>query len=93
MRAIDADALIQLFRTCADNDYNKRTPAGSWSDAYEEMILHIEDMPTIETDRKTGMWIREPGRIPECPFCGEYSDDADKHDNGYFCPKCVASLK
>lgn len=54
MRLIDADALIQLLRTCADDDWNKNTPAGTWSSAYEEMILHVEDAPTIE---KKAKWI------------------------------------
>ena len=62
MRLIDAEALIQLLRTCADDDWNKKTPSGSWSDAYEEMILHVEDMPTIEPEPQ---WIPCSERLPD----------------------------
>lgn len=65
MRAIDADALTQLLQTIADDEWNKNTPAGSWSNAYDEMILHVEDMLTIEP---------EP-QIVRCKDCKFYRRD------------------
>ena len=97
MRLIDADALIQLLRTCADDDWNKNTPAGTWSSAYEEMILHVEDAPTIEP--KKGKWIRHDeiknvygGIYIECSECGEkyvvqYMEDEK------FCRNCGADMR
>ena len=37
-----------------------------------------------------GRWIFEPGKIPYCSECKEYSDDGDK--GATFCPWCGARM-
>ena len=37
-----------------------------------------------------GRWIFEPGKIPYCSECKEYSDDGDK--GATFCPWCCARM-
>ena len=36
-------------------------------------------------------WIFEPGKIPKCPVCGRYSDDADTGE-AICCPFCGEKL-
>lgn len=105
MRAIDADALTQLLQTCADDNWNKNTSAGTWSNAYEEMILHVEDMPTIEPERKPGRWIKDKKSSPAkaglsnylCDQCGEcggtWRSDLKPHQFPKFCMWCGAKMK
>lgn len=41
---------------------------------------------------KQAEWIEEKGKIPKCPRCGIYSDDADQgYDN--YCPNCGLTFR
>jgi len=55
MRLIDADALKDHFQSLAYDDWNQGVST-SWADAYRECAEMVDDMPTIEPDRKTGRW-------------------------------------
>ena len=47
----------------------------------------IKDLPAAEVaEVRHGRWIFEPGKIPYCSECKEYSDDGDK--GATFCPWC-----
>ena len=39
---------------------------------------------------RRGRWIFDPGKIPYCSECKEYSDDGDK--GATFCPWCGARM-
>lgn len=41
-------------------------------------------------DARHGKWIFEPGKIPRCSECGEYSDDGDK--GAAICPWCGSRM-
>ena len=47
----------------------------------------IKGLPAAEVaEVRHGRWIFEPGKIPYCSECKEYSDDGDK--GATFCPWC-----
>ena len=51
----------------------------------------IADFPAAEVaEVRHGRWIFEPGKIPYCSECKEYSDDGDK--GATFCPWCGARM-
>ena len=51
----------------------------------------IKDLPAAEVaEVRHGRWIFEPGKIPYCSECKEYSDDGDK--GATFCPWCGARM-
>lgn len=54
----------------------------------------LESQPTISPDSlvKRGRWLNEPGRIPRCSVCMEYSDDADT-GKAICCPFCGALME
>ena len=54
------------------------------SSEIEAMLL---DLPAADVaEVRHGRWIFEPGKIPYCSECKEYSDDGDK--GATFCPWC-----
>ena len=54
------------------------------SSEIEAMLL---DLPAADVaEVRHGRWIFEPGKIPYCSECKEYSDDGDK--GAAFCPWC-----
>ena len=47
----------------------------------------IDALPAADVaEVRHGRWIFEPGKIPYCSECKEYSDDGDK--GATFCPWC-----
>lgn len=47
----------------------------------------IKGIPAADVaEVRHGRWIFEPGKIPYCSECKEYSDDGDK--GATFCPWC-----
>lgn len=51
----------------------------------------IERFPAADVaEVRYGRWIFEPGKIPYCSECKEYSDDGDK--GATFCPWCGARI-
>ena len=53
-RYIDADALIENIKRCANNEWNKGVAPRSWSDAYEAFIDDIEDASTVDNSMLDG---------------------------------------
>lgn len=75
----------------------KRNPIGTWRGCpvYSEEIKsaadEIGDLPAADVaEVRHGRWIFEPGKIPYCSECKEYSDDGDK--GATFCPWCGARM-
>lgn len=52
-RLIDADALRDNLQALAYDDWNQGVTT-SWADAYREVADMVEEMPTIEPERKKG---------------------------------------
>ena len=53
----------------------------------KELFRLVMAMPTADVaEVRHGRWIFEPGKIPYCSECKEYSDDGDK--GATFCPWC-----
>lgn len=76
------------------------TPDGAG--ANDEMVFAAQEMcadalsavhrlPAADVaEVRHGRWIFEPGKIPYCSECKEYSDDGDK--GATFCPWCGACM-
>ena len=77
------------------------TPAPSNGGSYNNLLRYREAREKIldrfldafaegyrlgKEDARRGKWIFEPGKIPRCSECGEYSDDGDK--GAAICPWC-----
>lgn len=63
--------------------------SGNFSSSEIEAML--SDLPTADVaEVRHGRWIFEPGKIPYCSECKEYSDDGDK--GATFCPWCGARM-
>lgn len=91
-RYIDADVLCEVLEKRADDEWNKRSLAGTWSDAYRDMIDTIDDEPTADVEPvRHGQWIRgknksafpaKPPAIWYCSCCGEmirYNDSTSTY--------------
>lgn len=64
--------------------------SGNFSSSEIEAML--SDLPTADVaEVRHGRWIFEPGKIPYCSECKEYSDDGDK--GATFCSWCGALMK
>lgn len=51
----------------------------------------LREIPAADVaEVRHGRWIFEPGKIPYCSECKEYSDDGDK--GATFCPWCGARI-
>lgn len=54
---------------------------------FEDCISELMAIPAADVaEVRHGRWIFEPGKIPYCSECKEYSDDGDK--GAAFCPWC-----
>lgn len=54
---------------------------------FEDCVSELMDIPFADVaEVRHGRWIFEPGNIPYCSECKEYSDDGDK--GATFCPWC-----
>ena len=70
------DALEIVMRTSGDY-------VAAWTE-----IAHMAAADVAEV--RHGRWIFDPGKIPYCSECKEYSDDGDK--GATFCPWCGARM-
>ena len=83
MRAIDADACESYFYEHLDDN------------GMAAAMNAINDMPTIEPQRKKGKWIEHNphkwglGIVFECSECGEKIDCEPSN----FCPNCGAEME
>lgn len=95
-RAIDADALEELFREVIGGISKKPEMNGNLEHmvrASAMVIEMIQDAPTIEPERKKGTWIEYDNSHCECPFCHEewsYFDNETEYFN--YCPNCGAEM-
>ena len=96
-RCIDADALEELFREVIGGIAKKPEMNGNLEHmvrASAMVIEMIQDAPTIEPQRKMGMWIEHNphkwglGIVFECSECGEKIDCEPSN----FCPNCGAEM-
>lgn len=94
MRLIDAEYLKEHVFACATNGRPLHHMELS------ELFDAIDDVPTIEPERKTGKWIKQDdgwdGVYYECSVCKEAFTliDGNPSDNLYnFCPNCGAKMK
>ena len=96
-RCIDADALEELFREVIGGIAKKPEMNGNLEHmvrASAMVIEMIQDAPTIEPQRKMGMWIEHnPHKwgleiVFECSECGEKIDCEPSN----FCPNCGAEM-
>lgn len=63
--------------------------SGNFSSSEIEAML--SDLPAADVaEVRHGRWIFEPGKIPYCSECKEYSDDGDK--GATTCPWCGARM-
>ena len=54
---------------------------------FEDCVSELMALPAADVaEVRHGRWIFEPGKIPYCSECKEYSDDGDK--GAAFCPWC-----
>ena len=57
----------------------------------EDTMHCVDSLPAADVvEVRHGRWIFEPGKIPYCSECKEYSDDGDK--GATFCPWCGARI-
>ena len=113
MRCIDADALLDevMDRHCNDCDRRKGIKNGKYRIIYsigeapcracdvDDLKGEIEDVPTIEPQRKKGHWIRHPeqrnifnGKTIECSECHEKYTVQYVEDE-WFCRHCGADMR
>ena len=102
MRAIDADALEELFREVIGGIAKKPEMNGNLEHmvrASAMVIEMIQDAPTIEPQRKKGHWIRHPeqrnifnGKTIECSECHEKYTVQYVEDE-LFCRHCGADMR
>ena len=90
-RLVDADALKERFQSLAYDDWNQGVNT-SWADAYRECADMVDEMPTIESECKTGQWIEYIPEHGKCPFCGNLVDLMNGKENNY-CGECGADLR
>lgn len=93
MRPIDADALKDRLQALSYDDWNQGAST-TWANAYAECADLVEDMPTIEPERKTGKWIKHSigKHAPwgfDCSECGEWFVVGEEVIKKYkYCPHC-----
>ena len=89
MRLIDADAL---------EPSEMIQPLGNGRYEYVRIVYmdDIDEMPTIEPERKTGKWVNNIHDLPVCDQCGymtPYDRAIDDYEYGNFCPNCGANMR
>ena len=84
MRAIDGDALSEWMK-----DYGQKVIKGERKNSLMYIWKHIQDMPTIEPERKTGKWLDDPDGY-KCSACGAYFEIECCDGEMNFCPNCGA---
>lgn len=104
MRAIDADALEELFREVIGGIAKKPEMNGNLEHmvrASAMVVEMIKDAPTIEPERKTGRWIWEIHGKAEsggslgcatCSECGKKTWATAVQGELNFCPNCGVKM-
>ncbi len=91
MRLIDADALNSWLE-----GYAREYVLGKQKISITNILAHVRDMPTIQTERKWGRWIGiddEPCEVYECDVCGAvYDTVGNTWDLPNYCPNCGAKM-
>lgn len=88
-RLIDADELIKWIEDRYEITWETDTYEGGIKDACSDMLKKIDNMPTIEPERKKGRWTDNNA----CPFCGfQPWYGRDIHTLSY-CPNCGADMR
>ena len=101
MRPIDADALLEFIENRYEITWEYDNYEGGIKDACCDIIEKIDNLPTIEPERKRGKWSVEfspaykGGAYCECSQCnykfamGAYFEP----DEWKFCPNCGADMR
>ena len=93
MRAIDADKLCEdLLKRWDTADKNKeKLIAALMAEIVTPIVV---SQPTIESERKKGRWIVEPGIGCKCSNCDfDIGNDLDFMEYVGYCPSCGADMK
>jgi len=111
MRLIDADALKESLKESRDNcslwlQDCKEAKSQKWIGraeqalmTFNECLMRIDTIPTIESERRTGKWISQAGGGYCCSKCGRYAlHDVDGKfallfTKSKYCPNCGASME
>jgi rubrerythrin len=99
MRAIDADALVEILTTAIRNMQGIAKFIGAEDDpeikmeikAYTDILEGVKEQSTI----KPGHWERDGHHI-KCSVCGIWMCDTDREGDAIpnsFCPNCGADMK
>ena len=100
MRLIDADALNDILEYMINEadikswEYIKEPVVAHHYEMLkqqiEEILTGISGLPTIESERKKGKWLRSGNCIfpYECDRCGDTNERATP-----FCPNCGADMR
>ena len=71
-----------------DNIEIKRN--GTWYELYQKAINMINELPSVEPERKTGMWI--DGKCNRCGTHAPFWEMATTYYCSEYCPKCGAEM-
>ena len=99
---IDADAFLKLCKKITENEYNKETNAGTWSDVYLDVIDLVERTPGADVQEvrhsidqlcnsEPLYWETWAGDLLKCPACKHEYTDAVECTN--FCGNCGTPLQ
>ena len=63
-------------------------------DPYPRVIEALEDLPSVQPERKKGKWIdySDEGYV-ECPFCHSATNCDDNKDELHYCFSCGADMR
>ena len=89
-RAIDGDILEKKLKDAINMCVSIDTSGLS---ELKAVLEDVEEMPTIEPERKKGTWIEYDNSHCECPFCHEewsYFNNEVEYFN--YCPNCGAEM-
>jgi len=98
MRLIDADALQERLKKKKPDPAAPRY-AKEFNDALLRFKSMVHSAPTIELERKNGVWIPQNYNktngmastavyyYPKCSVCGQYANYTN------FCPNCGADMR
>ena len=89
MRTIDGDAFSDWLK-----EYGQEYIHGKKKISLMYIWKHVQDMPTIEPERKKGKWIdySDEGFV-ECPFCHSATNCDGNKEELHFCFSCGADMR
>ena len=76
---------IEALRTCYDTETITYTNGNEYID-YDQALDLINALPSAQSERKKGEWIKVDPHIVVCPFCKHASSPKN------FCADCGADL-